>query len=161
MLNRLLLALSILATFSGPVHAQVIKQDALKLAEIAMNDAWEVMVPALNMMFEGLTQQARNTRGAGPAAPIFIEELRRVISKENMTKASAALYSEHMTDLELKEALAFTTSPTGRKFASLANPGQITKFMAPMLREACTKTRGRLTASNLPADPQMDKMCGV
>lgn len=146
MFNKFLTLLIVCIGFFDNANAQGVKYEAFKLAEITMNDSWDAIKPMLDGMLDNLEKTNKAELGTDKSVSIFMEEFKRSISRENFTKMLALAWSEQMTESELKEALAFVTSPTGRKFGALSKSLGDAKIVAPILSEACGKTRERLKA---------------
>lgn len=159
MFRHLLVTLFVCGNLMVPAGAQGIRPDALRLAEFAMNDSWDALKPMLDASLESLEQKARAVRGANPTTGIFIDELKKSFSKENFTQTIAAAFSEQMTEAELKEALAFTTSATGRKFVALSKSMGDGKYMGPFVLDACNRTRARLQAARIQPDSNFEQAC--
>lgn len=159
MLRHLLFTLFVCGNLMIHAGAQGVRPDASRLAEIAMNDSWEALQPLLDTSLENLEQKARAVKGPNPTIRIFIDELKKSFSKENFIQTIAAVFSEQMTEAELKEALAFTTSPTGRKFVALSKSMSDGKYMAPFVIEACNRTRARLQVAQVQPDMDFERTC--
>ena len=153
----LVICLAFLSHF-GCVQAQSIKSEAYKLAKIQVNENWESLTSTIDLMLDGLGKKAEAELGSVRVSNIFIEELKSSLSRENVTKMMAALWSDGMTEAELNEATAFLTSPTGKKYGTLSKSLGITKYFFPIITETCSKTRNRLQSENLQ-NAGFERMC--
>ena len=135
-------AVAIMVLASG-AYSQNVKYEAFKIAELSIASQWEQVKGLIDLMFDGMSQKAKEDKSNERVNLIFVEEFRKGANQENVTKFVAMLLSEQLTEPELKEVLAFYQSPTGKKFLNANFGGNAEKVVGIWLKETCLKVKER------------------
>ena len=140
---RLLLVFGLLSACA----AQTVSYESVRLAETFIATTWQGTEAALPLLASGIQAQFKGAGASEAASRIFAEEVRRGLTKDNLTKAMAQAITNNFTEVEQRELAAFAQSTLGQKFLQFnrdatSNP----KYIAPILKAACTTTLERLSA---------------
>lgn len=130
-------------------NAQKVSFDSVKIAEIVTEATWEQFAKTIPTLTSSLETNLKSQNATAVAAQVFVEELRRALTKDNFSRAFALLLAVKLSADEQRELLNFLTSSTGKKYIRLASTNEVgLEFITPMARQACIAASARLGSSD-------------
>jgi hypothetical protein len=125
-------------------NAQTVSYDAVRLAEQITESAWPSFEHTLGILGPGLEVEIRKSGATESAARAVVEEIRKLITRDNVARITATIISDKFTAPEMTELRGFLQSPAGRKYLDIFSDVSNSSLMLPLLRQACEASERRL-----------------
>ena len=141
MKNRLLLPL-LFAVFSSTSQAQGITYEAFTIAETLIENSWEeAAAPVIEVAMKQMEANLKEGGATDRAAKTFGSSMRQGFSREALSRLTAELITESMSQDEQKQALAFLKTSAGKKLMTSMNSQSATmnKFVAKLFKTSCDR----------------------
>lgn len=121
--------------------------ESVRLADALAEHTWPTLEAALSPLFLGLEAQLRRNGTPDRASSVFVHELRKVFSRDNITKAMAAALNEKLNADETRELATFMQTRAGQKYLQLNTELTKPRYFLPMVKQACENASSQLSAS--------------
>ncbi|TXH89494.1 MAG: hypothetical protein E6Q78_07615 [Rhodoferax sp.] len=141
----LLLCFALLA----PAAAQTKHELAFELAKVISGSQFKSLQPLLDGALENLKYQTRESGKLDRVMEIWIDEMKESTNPESFTQVMAVFWAEQLTLSELQQALEMVRSPIYKKLTGLSVSMAQPRTIAPIVKEACKRTRVRAQAESL------------
>ena len=141
MKNRLLLPL-LFAVFSSTSQAQGITYESFTIAETLIENSWEdSLAPVIEVAMKQMEANLKEGGATDRAAKTFGSSMRQGFSREALSRLTAELITESMSQDEQKQALAFLKTSAGNKLMTSMNSQSATmnKFLAKLFKTSCDR----------------------
>jgi Glu-tRNA(Gln) amidotransferase subunit E-like FAD-binding protein len=112
----------------------------------------------LDGTLENLKRKTRESGKLDRVLEIWIDEMKGSMNLESFTQVLAGFWAEELTLSELQQALEMVQSPIYKKLSELSDSMAQPKTIAPIVKEACNRTRVRAQAANL-STRDIDMVC--
>lgn len=141
-----------------PVHAQTKEELALELAQLAINEQFKYIKPLMDGSLENLKQETKRSGKLDRVMEIWIDEMKGSMNPESFIQVLGAKWSAELTHKELQQILEIYRSPLYRKLSALSESMSQPKTLAPIIREACNRTKVRAESVSL-STRDLDVVC--
>jgi len=142
MKNVLLLMTGMLLSISS--YSQNVTYEAVKLAELLLNQSWEQQIKNMPVILTGFKSQIRQAGATEKASNIFADELAQAMNKDQFINIYAHVISLNLTQDETVQLDKFLRSDIGRKFLTLSNDVVLPVHLEPIKDRAYKNTCAKL-----------------
>ncbi|MDT8991907.1 DUF2059 domain-containing protein [Curvibacter sp. APW13] len=157
-MSKYLFALGLVFALFTPAGAQTKQELAFELAKTAIDGQFKYLKPLLDGSLDNLKRQSRDSGKLDRVMEIWIDEMKGSMNPESFTQILSRLWAEELTQQELQQALEFMRSPAYKKLAELSESIGQPKTIAPIVKEACNRTRVRAQSIGL-STRDLDVIC--
>ena len=141
------LASSLLFALSA-ASAQPVSFDSVRLADTLMESSWSSLEPILPVVIAGIENTLKTNGFTEHASKVYGEELRRIMSKDNFSRAVAVTVTAKFSPEEIRDISVFLQSKVGLKYLSLNKElASNTEVLLPLVKQACRSTVERLKSA--------------
>lgn len=141
MKNAILLMIGMLLSISA--YSQNVTYEAVKIAELILNQSWDQQVKTMPAILTSFKSQIRQAGATEKATNLFADELAKVMNKDQFINIYAQVISLNLTQDEMVQLDKFLRSDIGRKFINLNKdillPVHVDPLKDKAYRETCAK----------------------
>ena len=125
-------------------RSQAVTFDSVKIAETLIAANWVQLEGILPVIFTSLETDLKSGGATEKASKIFTDEIRKLMSREGVTRAYSQLIAAKLNADEQRETLTFMNSTAGQKYLALSKQSASEEFLLPMVKQACAGANPQL-----------------
>lgn len=125
-------------------RSQAVTFDSVKIAETLIAANWAQFEVVLPVMFTSLETDLKSGGATEKASKIFADEMRKLMSREGVTRAYSQLIAAKLNADEQRDTLTFLNSAAGLKYLALTKQSAAEEFILPMVKQACAGANPQL-----------------